>query len=226
LLLKDEHHELQGDQKKYLKEVAVGNRRMIELVNALLNLSRLELGTVAVEPKEVKLSEVASSVTAELSHELKLRKQTIKIDIPSDIPQFKSDPQLLRIIIQNLMSNAIKYTPTQGHIELKAVFNKIPTILKSHKVEKNTITILVRDNGFGIPKPEVDKIFTKLYRATNIRTKNTDGTGLGLYMVKMLCGILKARIWFDSHEGKGSTFYINIPANAKIVKSGNKQLET
>lgn len=225
LLLKDEHHELQGDQKKYLKEVAVGNRRMIELVNALLNLSRLELGTVAVEPKEVKLSEVVSSVTAELSHELKLRKQTIKIDVPSDIPQFKSDPQLLRIIIQNLMSNAVKYTPTQGHIELKAVFNKTPTTIQSHKVAKNTITILVKDNGFGIPKSEVDKIFTKLYRATNIRTKNTDGTGLGLYMVKMLCGILKSKIWFESHEGKGSTFYINIPASAKIVKSGNKQLE-
>lgn len=225
LLLKDEHNELQGDQKKYLKEVAVGNRRMIELVNALLNLSRLELGTVAVEPKEVRLSEVVSSVTAELSHELKLRKQTIKIDVPNDIPQFKSDPQLLRIIIQNLMSNAIKYTPTQGHIELKAVFNKTANNVQSHKLAKNTITISVKDNGFGIPKSEVDKIFTKLYRATNIRTKNTDGTGLGLYMVKMLCGILKSKIWFDSHEGKGSTFYINIPANAKIVKSGNKQLE-
>lgn len=225
LLLKDEHNELQGDQKKYLKEVAVGNRRMIELVNALLNLSRLELGTVAVEPKTVKLSEVVTSVSAELSHELKMRKQTIKVDIPDDIPQFKSDPQLLRIIIQNLMSNAIKYTPTQGHIELKAVFNKTPTTMQTHKLAKNTITISVKDNGFGIPKSEEDKIFTKLYRATNIRTKNTDGTGLGLYMVKMLCGILKSKIWFDSHEGKGSTFYINIPANAKIVKSGSKQLE-
>lgn len=225
LLLKDEHKQLHTEQKKYLNEVAVGNRRMIELVNALLNLSRLELGTVAVEPKTVKLADVITSVESELSHELKKRHQTLNVTISDDLPQFKSDPQLLRIILQNLMSNAIKYTPEKGKIELKAVYNNAATTVRGHKVAKNTITVVVKDSGYGIPKSEVDKIFTKLYRASNIQTKNTDGTGLGLYIVKMLCGILKSKIWFESHEGKGTIFYLNIPANAKITKSGSRQLE-
>lgn len=225
LLLKDQHRLLSKEQKAYLKEVRDGNKRMTELVNALLNLSRLELGAVEIEPKVIDIGEIVSSVESELSRQITTKSQSFKQEISADLPKIKSDPQLLRIIIQNLVTNAVKYTPNKGKILLSVEHIKTAKSIAGHKVLANRILISVKDNGYGIPQKEHAKIFTKLYRASNIKIKNTDGTGLGMYIVKLLCAILKGKIWFESTEDKGSTFYVTIPVNAKLSRAGTKQLE-
>ncbi|MBA3679158.1 PAS domain S-box protein [Candidatus Saccharibacteria bacterium] len=225
LLLKDSHKDLTANQRKYIKEVQLGNERMVSLVNALLNLSRLELGTVAIDPQEISLSEVCESVQSEIKLLIKKRKQTFTVDVPSTVPAIKTDAQLLRIILQNFVTNAVKYTPENGTIEVHAEYINKNTTKYGQKISANTVLVSVEDNGYGIPKAENSKIFTKLYRASNIKTKNTDGTGLGMYMVKLLAEILKSSIWFTSIEGKGSTFYLAIPVDAKLNKAGNKPLE-
>mgnify|MGYP001586672363 CR=1 FL=1 len=135
-----------------------------------------------------------------------------------------ADPKLLTIVFQNLLSNAVKYTPAKGKIDL--------TIDK----QKNDILITVADTGLGIPKHQQDKIFTKLFRADNIREVDPSGSGLGLYIVKAILDHSGGKVWFKSparnasqsdaggEEKKGTTFYVSLPLSGMAEKEGTKQL--
>jgi two-component system sensor histidine kinase VicK len=184
------------------------------------------MGTAAVEPKQTNIQTIITSVTNELAREIKKQNQKIVVSVAKDIPKFRSEPNLIRIAIQNLVSNAIKYTPQKGDIEITAHYNKNSEMIGRHKIPHSSVVLSVKDNGFGIPKNERNRIFEKMFRATNARVKNTDGTGLGLYMVKMLCGIFKGDVWFTSKEDSGSTFYLVLPTKVVIKKVGSKNLET
>ncbi len=223
ILLKQKQ-DLKSDQLKYITEIATGNHRMIELVNALLNVSRLELGTVSIEPKSVDLSEVFSSIEDEFSHKIKHTKQTLSISIDSKIPNIYTDEQLFRIVVQNLISNAVKYSPEKAKIVVKVGFSKPSKTSKAPA--SRGIVVSVQDNGYGIPEDAQARIFEKLYRAENIKTLNTDGTGLGLYMSKLLAEALHGKLWFDSKVGNGTTFYLRIPISANIHRAGSKSLES
>lgn len=215
---------LNHEQLKYINEIANGNKRMIELVNALLNVSRLELGTVAIEPKKVAVSGVLSSLEDEFSQKIKHSKQSLKVKIAKTIPDIYTDEQLFRIVLQNLISNAVKYSPDKANIVVKV--EKSKTTKSGNNSASNGIVVSVQDNGYGIPQNAQDRIFEKLYRAENIKTLNTDGTGLGLYMSKLLAEALHGKLWFESKEGKGTTFFLQLPIKANIHRSGSKSLET
>jgi len=204
---------LTKDQKKYLDEVYRGNQRMIGLVNALLNVSRIELGTLAIEPVPTRLKAVVESVLKELEQNIKSKKIKIKKNYGESLSTINVDLNLIRIIFQNLISNAVKYTPERG------------TIILGLKEELPNIVISVADTGYGIPKNQQSKIFTKLFRADNIREKETDGTGLGLYIVKAIMEQSGGKIWFESEEGKGTTFYIALPLTGMKKSRGTKGLE-
>ena len=102
------------------------------------------------------------------------------------------------VIFQNLLSNAVKYTQENGKIEVK--------IEKS----KEWVIISIKDNGCGIPEDAKKQIFTKLFRADNVRAKEPSGTGLGLYLVKKLVDKLGGKVWFESTEGVGTTFFVSL----------------
>jgi len=223
ILLKQKQ-DLKSEQLKYVNEIATGNKRMIELVNSLLNVSRLELGTVAIEPKKVEVSTVLDSIENEFSQKIKHTKQTLKLVVDKKIPSIYTDEQLFRIVIQNLISNAVKYSPEKSKITVTAKYNKATKTAKG--TQQSGVTISVEDNGYGIPKEAQARIFEKLYRAENIKTLNTDGTGLGLYMSKLLAEALHGRLWFESKVGKGTTFYLHVPISANIHRSGSKSLES
>lgn len=200
------------DQKNYLKEIHDGNTRMVDLVNSLLNVSRLELGTFAIEPQPTDVVAIVESVLAELAPQITEKKQHLEKKFASDIPLIPVDTKLFRMIIQNLASNAVKYTPAGGAIEIA--------------VEKKDVdlAITVRDNGYGIPKNQQDKIFGKLFRADNIRKFETEGTGLGLYIVKSILDQSGGSVRFESEEGKGSTFFVKIPLSGMHGKEGARKL--
>ena len=110
------------------------------------------------------------------------------------------------MVFQNLVSNAIKYTPENGEINIKI------------KKEGENALIVVKDTGYGIPKDAQSKIFTKFYRADNVRTQDPNGNGLGLYIVKAIVEKSKGKIWFESEEDKslpagrhGTTFFVSLP---------------
>ncbi len=123
----------------------------------------------------------------------------------------------MRIIFQNLVSNAVKYTPPEGHVTLR-----VESVM-GEKGDKR-LQIVVSDTGYGIPKDAVGKIFTKLYRADNVRTKETDGTGLGLYIVKSILEQAGGGVSFTSEENKGTTFTAFLPLEGMRKKEGTKSL--
>jgi len=213
MLLSEEVGKLNEDQKEFTSEIYKGNQRMVDLVNSLLNVSRIELGTLAVDPKPTNLINQANSVLNEIKPLIAKKKLKVVKNFGKNIPQVNLDDKLMRIVWQNLLSNALKYTPAKGQITI--------TVSK----DKSNIKIEVRDTGFGIPKNQQDKIFTKLFRADNVKEKETDGTGLGLYIVKSVIEQFGGKIWFESEENKGTTFFINIPIKGVQPKEGTRGLE-
>jgi len=212
MILAGDAGKINKNQKKYLGEVYQASKRMVELINALLNTSRIDLGTFTIEPVPYNIVEIAESVVGELSHEITLKKiKFIKKYIPKKI-EINIDPKLTRIIFQNLLSNSVKYTQEKGKVSLL--------------VEKSEKDILIRviDNGYGIPKSAQDKIFNKLFRADNIKEKDANGTGLGLYIVKAIIEQSGGKIWFESEENKGTTFFVSIPLAGMMAKGGTKEL--
>jgi PAS domain S-box-containing protein len=204
--------ELNEKQRQYVKEIYAGNLRMVELVNALLNVSRIDLGTFAMEPEPVNLVEICESVLSELAPQLTEKRQTVERIFSGAPETYSADPKLIRIVFQNFLSNSVKYTQPEGHIAAEI------------GTREGSLYIRVADNGYGIPKTQHGKIFEKLFRADNVRQKDTEGTGLGMYIVKAIIESSGGRIWFESEENKGTTFYALLPLSGMVKKSGFKGL--
>ncbi len=192
--------QLDDDTKEFIEAANEGAVRLADIVEDLLNISRLEMGTTVVEPKKSNLKEeltkiiqnykiLAKEKDIEIKTEYKFEKDT----------EFKTDYSLIQHIVGNLTDNAIKYTPPQGHVTI------------SFSIKNNLLRISIRDSGIGIPKKQQERIFEKFFRADNVRNEDFKGTGIGLYYVKSLIDSLNGEISFESKENQGTTFYISIP---------------
>jgi PAS domain S-box-containing protein len=199
LLLSGDVGKLQPKQKAYMKEVSRASRRMLDLINVLLSISRIEMGVSTADKEQVEVTELAKVIVKERLPEIRKRGLTIHKTYEKDIPGIHAEPKLLSLIFQNLLSNAVKYTPAGGKISL--------SIMR----KKNDIHISVSDTGIGIPKKEQPRIFDRFYRATNAKMQEPDGNGLGLYILKTIIDKMDGKVWFKSQEGKGTTFYVTIP---------------
>jgi len=200
MLLTGDVGEVTPEQRKYLEEIYNGNQRMVDLVNTLLDVSRIEMGTFVVESKTTNIVKLAQSVIAEQNPQIVEKKIKLLTSFESNVPLIQSDPKLLRMIIQNLLSNAVKYTPEKGCVRISVSLD-----------DKKSVLLKVADNGYGIPKNQQNKIFTKLFRADNVIGKDTEGTGLGLYIAKSIVEQAGGKLWFESVENKSTTFYATLP---------------
>lgn len=225
MLLAGDAGKLNNEQKKYLDEVYKSNQRMVELVNALLNVSRMELGTFIVEPEPTDVVKLAQSVIDEQKSQIDAKKIELSESLQENIPLLQVDPAVLRMVVQNLLSNAVKYTPDKGKVSFDLRLVKSGESIDNQQLNKDSLVVVVSDTGMGIPKEVQDKIFTKLFRADNVREKNTEGTGLGLYIVKSIVEHSGGKVWFTSEENKGTTFYVVLPLAEMKMKEGTKALE-
>lgn len=183
-----------------INDIYTANIRMEKLVNSLLNVSRIDLGKIKFLPQEINLAQYIDNVLKLLAVDIE-RKQ---INIQKDIQitgTIKNDPVYIDIIISNILSNAVKYTPKQGNIKISIAQNS----------ENNKVLIEVIDTGIGIPTSQQSQIFSRLFRADNAKNSDTDGNGLGLYVVKKLIESMHGNVWFESAENKGATFFIELP---------------
>lgn len=224
MLLVGDAGELNLEQKKYLNEVYKGNQRMVSLVNALLNVSRLDLGTFMIDPKLEDIVEISKSVIEELAPQIEMRNVKLEQRYEPGLPEMYLDENLIRNILQNILSNAIKYTPSGGSISFSINKKTKGELVSSFIFNESSILISVSDTGYGIPEHQKDKIFTKLFRADNIRDHDTDGSGLGLYITKSILTEAGGSIWFDSTENKGSVFYVTIPLLGMRKREGAKMI--
>ena len=205
---------LSGEQKSFVQNINNSNERMIELVNSLLNISRVESGRLIIDPKNTNIIEVVEDVISDVKPKAKERGITFMFEGVPSLPLIFSDPKLIRNVYMNLLSNAIKYTPSGGSVTLK--------------ISKNTKDIIneIIDTGMGIPEKDQAKIFTRFFRAENARGKVTDGNGLGLYLVKSIVEVCGGKIWFESVENKGTKFTFTLPLKGISAKKGEVYIDS
>jgi len=211
-------------QKEYLLDIQSSDERMIYLINALLNVSRIELGVFYVKAIECDVNSIIKSVVEDVKVIIKKKKLGVKVVSADKKNILMLDEPLFRMIINNLVMNSINYTKNQGKIaiECKKAYKK--ETVGNKKLKEDCFIVSVSDNGYGIKKEDQNKIFTKFFRANNAAAKQTDGTGLGLYIVKSILENSGGAIWFTSVENKGSTFYVAIPMTGMTSKAEERKL--
>ncbi|MBU0976239.1 MAG: ATP-binding protein [Patescibacteria group bacterium] len=221
MLLSEDVGKVKSGQRKYLDQIYKANRRLIELVDSLLNVSRLEMGTFMVDPQQCNIIEISKEIIDELEPQALDKQIEIREKYEKEFPTITADPKLLRIVIQNLLTNAIKYNKNKGDVQIEIYTD---TSNRNEINKRENYVIKVSDTGHGIPKQQQNQIFTKLFRADNIKKLDTEGTGLGLYMVKSIVEHTGGKIWFESELDKGTTFFVSIPQTGMERKEGTKEL--
>lgn len=212
MLLDGYYGDLSEEQKEVLRGMSTMNSRMGELIDGLLNISRIDLGVFHIEPEPVNFAALCDEVLEEMASRILKKQHAITKEYDNNLREIDADPKLLRIIFQNYISNAIKYTPDNGRI-------KISLLIKDGNIEFS-----VANNGAPIPQEDQDKIFNKLFRASNASEQDPDGNGLGLYTVLKIAENGGGKAWFTSREGEDTVFYATFPLTGMLKKEGEKSL--
>ena len=188
-----------------LKTVQNSNKRLITLVDDLLNVARIEAGTIKIEPKKTNLVALAKQTIDEMESVFTEKKVKMNFTAPKEF-EITTDPDRIKQVLINLLSNASKYNTPKGQVTLEIVNN--PT----------SSTIAVSDTGIGIKKEDLKTLFTKFGRIQNEKTKNIEGTGLGLFLTKEIIEKMGGEIEVASEAGKGTTFTVTLPNKQKNGK--------
>jgi PAS domain S-box-containing protein len=213
MILNGEAGKLNPQLLDFIQNVNSSNERMIDLVNSILNVSRIESGRLIIEPKSIKIDKLISDIKSDIAVKVNERKVKLIIKIEDKLPKIVLDPRLIRNVIMNLLTNAIKYSPVST------------TITVDIKKDSFDFLFKVTDHGYGIPKEDMDKVFSKFYRGSNILKIVTDGNGIGLYLVKAIIEASGGQIGFSSIINKGTTFWFKLPIKGVTSKKGEVVLE-
>lgn len=204
---------LSPEQKEeYLTQVYMSSQHMAELIDTLLMMSSLELGARTRNDTDIDFEELFGSIKN--NEALLLNHKKIKCTFENNIKKIvRSDANMIKSILQNLVSNSVKYTPENGVVTV--VVDEFDSGIEfgGKILKEESYTFTVKDSGFGIPDEQQQFIFQRLFRADNAIDKNIKGHGLGLYIVKLMVEQLGGDIWFVSKEGEGTTFYVTIPVS-------------
>ena len=178
---------------------------MINLINDLLDVTRIEEGRYLFKPALVDIGEIVQSVVKSYKEEIKRKKIKFTFKEPAGkLPKVLVDVEKISLAIENLFNNAIRYTPSGGEV-----------VISLEGGEKE-IQFSVKDSGVGIPKDQKERIFTKFFRATNAIRIETEGSGLGLFITKNIIEAHSGKIWFESETGKGTIFYFTLPVKKEF----------
>ncbi len=198
LLLDGDIGVLAKEQQETLASMQDVTHHLTGLVDMILDVSRIQLDRINLEAQPLNLDQFFREIIQVIEPGAKEREQNFIKKLPAQLPTVLLDKRYLRMTVENLLSNAVKYTPKQGTVELNV------------RLEDGKMLCFVRDTGCGIPKADQSKIFGKLYRASNVRN-TVDGNGFGLYVAKGAIEGQGGKMWFESEEGKGTTFYFELP---------------
>ena len=188
------------EQKKFVKKTYESNERMIGLINDLLNVTKIEEGRYLYSLAPTQLESVAQFVINSYKEEAAVKKIKLEFKKPANkLPLIAIDVEKMRLAVQNLIDNAVKYTKEGGLVAI------------SLRLADKRIEFSIKDSGVGIPANQQERVFTKFFRAANVVRLETDGSGLGLFIAKNIIEAHGGKIWFESMEGKGATFFFTLP---------------
>jgi signal transduction histidine kinase len=196
---------LTEDQRGAVEQITESNQRMITLVNDLLDVSKVEDGKIEAKIKPIAVEAVIESAVSQHHIISNAKNISLTFEKPKKaLPLVLADPTLLDHVIDNLISNSVKYTNARGKVTVSAT------------VRDQMVQIAIADTGIGIKKSDSEKIFSKFFRAAEVKKMQTGGSGLGLYLSKAMVEVMNGDIWFESRHGKGSTFFLSIPISKKL----------
>lgn len=205
-LLSEGNENLTNTQRELLQKNLEATDKILRLANDLLDVANIESGRFGYEFVQSDLIDLIQKSISEYLYLADQHKIKIYFEPPSDgLPPFKFDPMRIKIVIQNLLENALRYNIEGGQIIIK--------------VEKKPpyVEVSVSDTGIGIPKEELPKLFTKFFRASNVLKYETEGTGLGLYITRNIVEAHGGKIWAESIENRGTTMHFTLPMDEKLI---------
>lgn len=193
------------NQKESLLEIEEQTEKSTHLIKSFLYLNKIESKKIKSFSALLDINELVQKII--LEKESLTDKKHIKVYFEkSDLSEISIDSQIIRQIMENLFSNAVKYTPAEGNIKI------------SVQASDREFFFKISDNGCGIPKNEQSRIFENFYRGSNVIAASIDGVGLGLSIVKGLVDFCDGKVWFESEENKGTTFYFTLPIKQNLKK--------
>lgn len=192
--------ELNKKQVKDIENIANLNQRMIKLVNDLLDVARIDQNRLIIRKEKFNFSKILEDIVKEFSPLAKNHNIEITLNIKKRLPLAFADPNKIKLAVENLLTNSIKYTNSGGKIEIK--------LFK----EADNLVFEIKDSGVGIPEEQLKRVFEKFFRSDNAVKYQTEGTGLGLYIAKNIIDQSGGKMWFQSMEKVGSVFSFSIPS--------------
>ncbi|MBU1031854.1 HAMP domain-containing histidine kinase [Patescibacteria group bacterium] len=205
---------LPDNVEKYLVRISISTERMINLVNDMLNISRIESGRIEIKPEPVDLISLGKDIVDEVYYSKSTAKNIKFILLEEKLPKIFADPEKLRQVFLNILGNALKFSSNGGKITI------------SFFTDGRTIETRIKDEGPGLAREDLGRLFKKFGRLDNSYTSvaTSGGTGLGLYISKNLIELMKGRIWATSEGlGKGSTFTFALPvASPEVIKHADQ----
>lgn len=207
MVLEGDGGRITKQQKHLLSEAFASSERMVHLINDFLNVSRVQTGKFMIERHEVDLVQVVRQEVDLLKRTAETRDLRLKLDVPSSPVRLQVDEGKIRQVLMNFIDNAIYYSRPDTDVVV------------SLKVSAKEVRVEVIDHGIGVPAAQQSGLFTKFFRADNARTQRPDGTGVGLYLAKMVIDGHDGKVIFSSREGKGSTFGFRLPLTASTGKN-------
>lgn len=205
VLIEEGNDKLSEDQKMFLRRISISTEQLLGLVENLLNVTRIERGTMALAREQIDLQSIAKQLVMDIG--ARAKEKNIKLEYcdptgaPQVIPFIKADKVKITEVAGNLINNAINYTPTGGTVKVCV------------ERKEGDIIFHVTDTGVGINPDAQKHLFTKFYRVINKLGQNSKGTGLGLYISKAIIEMHHGKIWVESEPGRGSTFSFSLPVS-------------
>ncbi|MCD6147788.1 HAMP domain-containing histidine kinase [bacterium] len=199
ILMSGKMGKIEEKQLEYFSILKENSDRMRELVKDLLTVSRIETARLSFKKEMFSLERLIKELISSFEPFSKASNTEISFQAEKDLPMILSDREKIKLVIENLIDNAIRYTKGKGKIEIKL------------KKKDGNLYFEIKDNGVGIPKGDQKYVFQKFFRSKNASRYQTEGSGLGLYIVKSILEKAKGKIGFRSQEGKGSTFWFILP---------------
>ncbi len=196
-------------QLRYANNILASSRSLLELINELLDLAKIEAGRVELNVEQMSISDACEGLANLIRPQADRRNIEVELEVEPNLPIIRTDPRKFQQVIFNFLSNALKFTPDGGRIELGAGSRD------DRQGKPQAIAVWVADNGPGIPKARQEQIFEKFQQIDSPHTKQHGGTGLGLTISRELARLLHARIELDSEEGEGARFTLVLPLDVR-----------
>ena len=193
---------LTDGQKKYISRIRHNQSHLLQLVNELLDLGKIESGEFALKPGAVPVQGVVESVHTMIEPQIRSRDLQLQVEVADPNLRFHADRERVEQIVLNLLSNAVKFTPPRGSVKIMV------------SPDADTIRVGVRDTGVGIPGDKLEAVFEAFYQVEASRSRANAGTGLGLAISRQLARAMGGDLTVNSTLGEGSTFSLSLPRSA------------